>query len=371
MARRKQHAVQPIERFPAKPRKDGRFQKRINGTLYYFGRDGDRDMALREYEMVKVQLYAGLPIVRSSHGSYANATVKDLGNRYLLDIKGELESYAQYKRYLRHFARYFRGRKWATLTTDDFTAYGKSLRARYAASSYNRRRAVILAMFNHADDQDWIDRAPKFGRGFRRIKAGDVRAERKAMLLTPDAIKALIAHATPQMRAMILLGLNGGFGPADCGHLPWSAVDLDAAFIRWKRVKNGIDRGVTLWPETVAALREIRKTRPADKLVFRTRRGLPWRGTSIAHRFQELAAAAGVDLPDGVGMYACRHTFATIANEIRDTDARRHLMGRILPNLDDVYVEGMLLKRLKVVTDHVRRRLSIAKLVRDARVRSR
>jgi hypothetical protein len=75
---RNPHRVQPIERFPAKPRRDGRFQKRINGILYYFGGGGNRAAALAEYERVKSQLYAGLPAAPpASPGALRDATVND------------------------------------------------------------------------------------------------------------------------------------------------------------------------------------------------------------------------------------------------------------------------------------------------------
>lgn len=367
MPRRKNpHRVQPIERFPAKPRKDGRFQKRIRGTLHYFGQNGDREQALREYNAVAHQLYAGLAPVKAGKGNYANALVKDLVNRYLHDIVGEIGSAPQYRRYLAHFAKFFRGRVWASLTPDDFTAYGKRLRSKFAATSYNRRRAVIVAMFNHADDQGWIDRVPKYGRGFRRIPAGQVRSSAKSRLLSRGDINAILGMSSPQLFAMVLLGLNGGFGAADCAALPWDAVNLDVAFIQYARVKNAIPRGVPLWRETVIALRRIRKVRPNDTLVFRTVRGNQWDETDIAHEFRKAVDRAWVDLPAGVGLGACRHTFATYANEVRDADARRHIMGRKLPALDDIYVESMFGERLQAVTEHVRSRLSIADIIGDA-----
>ena len=55
---------------------------------------------------------------------------------------------------------------------------------------------------------------------------------------------------------MILLGINCGFGPADCSRLTIDAVDLDGGWIDFARPKTGIERRCPLWPETVEALRE-------------------------------------------------------------------------------------------------------------------
>jgi hypothetical protein len=64
---------------------------------------------------------------------------------------------------------------------------------------------------------------------------------------------------------MILLGINGGFGNAGCGHLPLSAVDLEAGMIDFPQPKTGIPRRCPLWSETVHAIREASADRPEPK----------------------------------------------------------------------------------------------------------
>lgn len=364
---RRVNKVQPIERFPAKPRRDGRFQKRIRRRLYYFGDgSGDRAKALAEYERVKHDLYAGRrPRVRVDDPGAA--TVRTLARKFLADKKGSIdpETFKQYRRALRRFVkRVGPDRVWIDLLPDDFTDYGKFLRGSVGPYAYNRERAAIVAMFNHADEQDWIERAPKYGKMFKRIPKRDLRGIRVLRLLARDEINALLGMSGPNLYAMILLALNGGLGAADCASLPVAKVHLDDGIIRnYARTKNNIPRTVPLWPETVQALRRVIRLHPHSRYVFRTRSGGPWRGTGIAHEFAKIADRANVKLPASVGLYAARHTFATYANEVRDTDARRHIMGRLLPNLDDIYVETLFEQRLKAVTDHVHRRLEIAQVV--------
>ena len=67
------------------------------------------------------------------------------------------------------------------------------------------------------------------------------------------------------MKAMILLGINCGFGNADCGNLPVAALDLDGSWVDYPRPKTGINRRCPLWPETVEALRVAFAKRPAPK----------------------------------------------------------------------------------------------------------
>jgi integrase len=67
------------------------------------------------------------------------------------------------------------------------------------------------------------------------------------------------------LRAMILLGVNAGFGNGDCAALPLSAVNLETGWVQFPRPKTGIERRCALWPETVAALRTAIEARPKPK----------------------------------------------------------------------------------------------------------
>lgn len=217
--------VQPIERFPAKPRHDGRFQKRIRGILYYFGRDGDRKAALSEYDAAKVDLYAGRRPRADAIATAGELTVKEIGNRFLADKKPDIQpdTYRGYKRAIKRFVKRIGvARIWNDLTPDDFSTHGRYLRVtlKLANASYNIERAGILAMFNHAEAQDWIDRAPKFGNSFRRVPKSKMRTTRAKKLLSFEEIAALLSVCSADLFGMILLGLNGGFGASDCTSFP-------------------------------------------------------------------------------------------------------------------------------------------------------
>ena len=91
-----------------------------------------------------------------------------------------------------------------------------------------------------------------------------------------------LVKPAPSLKAMILLGVNCGFGNADCGTLPLSALDLVGGWVNYHRPKTGITRRCPLWPETVAALKDVLAARkepknPADAgLVFITYKGESW-----------------------------------------------------------------------------------------------
>ncbi len=68
----------------------------------------------------------------------------------------------------------------------------------------------------------------------------------------------LHVQVAPELRAMILLGVNCGFGNMDCAELQLSAANLETGWIDFPRPKTGIGRRCPLWPETVDAIQGVR-----------------------------------------------------------------------------------------------------------------
>jgi integrase len=177
----------------------------------------------------------------------------------------------------------------------------------------------------------------------------------------------LIDAADAQMRAMILLALNAGYGNTDCATLPLSAIDLDCRWVSYTRPKTGVPRRAPLWPETVAALREAITLRPkpddyaACWLAFLTERGTRLvraakatsRADVVAVRFGGLLKRTGLHRA-GLGFYTLRHVFRTIADGARDQVATDLIMGHADPSMAGHYRERIDDARLIAVTDHVR-----------------
>ena len=57
-----------------------------------------------------------------------------------------------------------------------------------------------------------------------------------------DETKSVKLPASAAMKAMVLLGLNAGFGNTDCASLPRSAVNLDSAWLTFPRPKTEVQR---------------------------------------------------------------------------------------------------------------------------------
>lgn len=242
-------------------------------------------------------------------------------------------------------------------------------------------------MFKWSVQAGVLERVPRYGQAFAKPSAADVRRSRAnreresgKKLFTAEQIQDLLKAATAEMKAAILLGINGGFGNTDCSALPTAAVDLKRAVIDFERPKTAVRRVVPLWPETVSALREmLDQNRPklateaAQPLVFRSELGLPLVRQSIQRgRDDEIKKVTYIDrLGDlfdellsemklkrfGLGFYGLRHTFRTWADDAADQHAIHRIMGHSIPGMSGLYIEEISLERLCRVVNHVRARL--------------
>lgn len=174
---------------------------------------------------------------------------------------------------------------------------------------------------------------------------------------------AVTLNPNPALRAMILLGINAGFGNHDVATLPVSALALDTGWMHYARPKTGINRRCPLWPETVEALKAALAERPeprqddAKGLVFVTTRGRPWLVRGIANPVsvatRDLMKTVGLH-HDGLGFYTLRHVFRTIADGSLDQVAVNSIMGHVDSSMAATYREHIDDSRLLAVVEHVR-----------------
>jgi integrase len=241
----------------------------------------------------------------------------------------------------------------------------------------------VRSVFKHALDAELIDRPVRFGPGFERPSQKTLRLHRAARgqkLFTAAEVRALVngalvvgkdgpelVGAGPALKAMLLLGINSGFGNADVAGLPLAAVDLERGWIDYPRPKTGINRRSPLWPETVEAIRAYLAVRPEPakeehaKLMFISQRGTPWcsvrekdRTDGVAVQTAKLLRALHINGRKGIGFYTLRHVFRTVADEAKDQPAADFIMGHEVPHMSSVYRETISDARRKAVADHVR-----------------
>ena len=162
------------------------------------------------------------------------------------------------------------------------------------------------------------------------------------------------------IRAMILLGINCGFGNADCGRLEFANLDLKNGWANYHREKTETDRRCFLWPETIDAINRAVAERPAPRLpehaerVFLTKYGDTWSdggpSSALTKRFKWLMKRAGVRRVFR-GFYGLRRTFRTLADEASDQPAAMFVMGHVPPpdDMSAVYRQRISDERLKAV----------------------
>jgi integrase len=376
---------------PKKPRADfplsihkgaQRWCKKVRGRVHYFGKvadDPNGAAALEKWLEQKDALLAG----REPREISDALTVADLANRYLthkihLRDNGELSP--------RTFQGYFatcetvveslrKERLVIDLMPDDFRKLRAKLAKKRGMVALRNEMQRVRGIFKFAFDERLIPTPVVFGQAFAKPKLEAVRRAREShrathgdRMLEGAELRVVLAKAGQPMKAMVLLGINCGFGQTDLSSLPLRAVDLDKAWVDYPRPKTSVPRRCPLWPETVGAIRAWLKVRPEAKdkadasLLFLTQNGRRWvklnaSGSPADALGQEFAKLL-VELKlkrKGLSFYGLRHGFETIAGETADQVAVDAIMGHVPQGMSALYRERIGEDRLRRVAEHVRR----------------
>jgi integrase len=362
----------PYPDFPLFPHRAGVWAKKIRGKTHYFGPWADPDAALAKYLDQRDDLHAG----RTPRVSGDGLEIRDLLNRYLtakeaLADSGEIAqtTFAEYHRTCERIGEAFGlNRLVSDLAAEDFEGLRKQLAEAWGPVRLGNEIGRIKSVFKYGYESGITDRPARYGPSFKKPSAKVLRkqrATRGSRLVEPAEVHALLAVATPMMRAMILLGLNCGYGNTDCATLPLAALNLQSGWVDYPRPKTGVPRRCPLWPETVAALKAAIASRPEgldeDKagLVFISARHKSyageWSHRLVASEMARLAKRAGVKRA-GLSFYGLRHSFQTIGDAARDPVATMAIMGHAahVNDMGAVYRETVSDDRLQAVVGHVR-----------------
>jgi integrase len=374
----------PYKDFPLYAHSNGQWAKKVRGLTRLFGPWADPQAALDKWLEQKDDLLAG----REPRVTGEGLTVESLVNQFLetkenLVDNGELtrRHWEDYKVTGTKLIEVFGRKRLVTdLRPDDF----EKLRKEFTKGHGRKRRGHgpttltndigrARAFFNYAgpNGQGLIDRPVVFGDGFKKPSQRVLRVERQKKgkkMFTAKQIRAMIGKAGPQLKAMILLGINCGMGNTDCATLTLPILNLKTGWLDYGRRKTGIERRCRLWPETINALTGVltRRRAPKDKAhadrVFITKYGHPWTAKAktgdcpISKETAKLLKELKIHRP-GLGFYTLRHTFETIGGESMDQAAVDRIMGHA-PHSNDmsaIYRERMTNKRLHRVANHVRK----------------
>ena len=372
----------PYKDFPLYAHNNGQWAKKVRGRTRLFGPWDDPQGALDKWLAQKDDLLAGREPRETGDGLTVDFLVQQfLATKEALVDNGELtrRHWEDYKVTGTKLIEVFgRNRLVTDLRPDDF----EKLRKEFTKGHGKRRRGHgpttltndigrARSFFNYAYKQGLVDRPIVFGDGFKKPSQRVLRCERQKKgkkMFTAKQIRAMIRKAGPQLKAMILLGINCGMGNTDCATFTLPILDLKTGWIDYGRRKTGIERRCRLWPETINALTGVltRRREPKDKAhadkVFITKYGFPWTPKAktgdcpISKETAKLLKELKIHRP-GLGFYTLRHTFETIGGESLDQAAVDRIMGHA-PHSNDisaVYRERMTDKRLHRVANHVRK----------------
>lgn len=350
-----------------------RLYKKIRGRRYYFGYSDDWQAALDAYLEQKDDLHAGRKPRKRGDG----CTVKDLCNHFLTAKRHQLDcgelsprSWHDYKSTTDRIIRMFgKSRRVEDLAADDFTELRADIAETRGPVALGTEVNRVRVVFKYAYDAALIAKPVRFGPTFKPPKKAVLRRSRQAngsKMFEASELLTLLEKADTQLKAMILLAVNCGFGNNDVSRLPIDAIDLEGGWLDFPRPKTAIERRCPLWPETVAALREhlSQRTEPkeddAEGMVFVTKYGQPWAKVGDAEKartasplsaeFRKLLKACDL-YRKGRGFYALRHVFETIGGESRDQVAVNAIMGHVDDSMAANYRQRISDARLRAVVD--------------------
>jgi len=369
----------------------GRWAKKIRGKLHYFGPWGHKrggqvvpvdDMAASAQQAVDLyqdqrdDLHAGrTPRVKAGGLTVASLCNELLNAKRMLMDTGEIQirTFANYRVSCDHVVAAFgRNRLVVDLAADDFNKFRSRLAEGRGPVALGNEIRHVRMVLKYAYDAGLIDRPVRFGPQFKGLSKSVLRRERAKngkRMFEADELRRILTASDSALKALVLLGINCGFGQSNCSNLPQAAVNLDTGWIDYPRPKTGIERRCPLWPETVEALREslVSHPEPKDKadvgLCFLTTHGNRLVRTTedpvsmsnadaVGPPFKRLLRKLGIN--DKRSFYAIRHTFETIAGESKDQVAVNSIMGHVDNSMAGVYRERISDERLRTVVETVR-----------------
>ena len=336
----------PYASYPLYAHAGGVWAKKIRGKVHYFGPWSDPQGALESYLEKRDYLYGGLepPTVAESVGELIDSFLEHK-RAHLATGDITRVTFREYETTCKVIQAHFgKRRPVASLTPTDFVGLRTALSKRKTGTTplgvATLKRRLTVARMIFADQRRECRRALKAPP--QRLLRERAR-ERGRLLYSAADVRKLVKAADPHLKAMILLGINCGFGPKDCCTLP--ANEIEGGWHNFARPKTGVERRCPLWPETVKAIEAVR----GKRLVFN---GRVWNRFVVAEKFAALCEACDVT---SHGFYSLRRTFETIATTASVSQAAiDHIMGHARNDMASVYRQQIFDQQLKECANHVR-----------------
>lgn len=341
----------PYEDFPLFPHANGQWAKKIGGKLHYFGTWDDWRGALKKYHLLMDGPPDTLETTIDRYLESRRLLSKEISHRHLADVEwvlGRLKTIIGNKAMV-------------NLKSSDWVRWRAELAKTNGAVALGNHIRKVRAFLGWCVREDIIKVLPQSD-ALKKPTRAQLRRERSnrgSKMFEAAEIKKLLEFVPPQMKAMILLGINCALGPTDLARL--KTAHINGEWLEYPRSKTGVLRRIPLWKETREALAAV--TRAEDDLVFRTETGRPWLNefatgvdAPVTNKFRRWCKDLGV-YKRGRGLYGLRHTVQTLGEESGDHVATAAILGHIADENDmsAVYRERVSDVRLRKVTDYIRR----------------
>ena len=276
--------------------------------------------------------------VRAGIHTSSNITVKEAGEKWLVDAENKLElaTVKSYQQHLSdHIVPYIGAIKLSQLTVPMVREFMDKLRSEKRSAAMIKRVVGDLGSIL-ADAQERGLVAQNVVRSLNPHKKRRSAERRQKKLLkvgvdipAPDEVRAIVANLKGRWRPLLLTAIFTGLRASELRGLKWADVDLKKAELEVRQradrynnighTKSALaQRSLPLPPIVVNTLREWRLTCPKSEtdLVFPTGAGGIENLSNILQRgLAPALIAAGVVTKDGkakyTGLHALRHFYAS------------------------------------------------------------
>lgn len=359
----------------------GYWCKSVKGKLFYFGKVADDPNGVAALEEWAEQKENILRYGEKKQFESCQITVAELCNAFLSHHEQRLSRDEISPRTFHGLVgtckglvnQFGRNRAVPDLGPNDFGRLKDHLAFSRGSVSLRNEMQRIRSVFLFAFKNGLIEKAISYGTKFDKPKLKQLRRERREIrqrngkkMFEAEEIQHMLGSASQPLTSMILLAINCGMGQSDLANMPAARVNLTDALIDYPRPKTEAERICPLWDETCQAIEEWLPNKPAarseaeSELLFVTCRGNRFvkvgpNGAPIDGIQQEFnKVLRRLDIKRrGVGFYALRHSFRTIADATRDPVAINLIMGHTDNTMGGVYREEVAESRLRAVADHV------------------
>jgi integrase len=179
------------------------------------------------------------------------------------------------------------------LTQEHVVEYGDMILDAGETPTYARQRfGAVKTVINFGPKRGKWAEDSKRALAFCAVLVPPKKSAADPQPINVDDFHALYCAADSQMQAMLLLSLNACMYGGEAAVVNWSDIDLEKAILSTDRRKTHDVRIATLWPETVAALKQL--PHQADAL-FLTETGTQADYLWAYRQFKQVRKAAKAD----------------------------------------------------------------------------